>query len=102
MFQNLKFKQLDGFQAENAQLLISCAKKEAYQAPSFWIKNALAFALAVVLSVVLMQLPKLLNMDKTIIGMLVQAAGIFVGVILYHNLAKQIFIKYLVNQINKT
>lgn len=102
MFEYFKFKQLDGFQADNAQRLISMAKNEAYQAPSYWLKNALAFAMAVILAVFLIQLPKLLNMDQTIIGLLVQGSGILTGVILYHNLVKLIFLKYLINQINKT
>jgi ABC-type uncharacterized transport system permease subunit len=102
MFEHFKFKQLDGLKAENAQILISNAKAKAYQAPSYWMKNVLAFVLAVVLGIFLMQLPKLLNIDQTIIGMLIQGSGILVGVFLYHNLAKQIFLKYLVNQINKT
>ena len=102
MFENFKFKQLEGLQPDQAQLIISSAEKEAYQAPCYWIKNALAFLLAVVFGIFLMQLPKLLNMDKTFIGILVQGSGILVSVILYQNLVKQIFIKFLVKQINKT
>lgn len=102
MFENFKFKQLEGLQPDQAQLIISTAEKEAYQAPSYWIKNALAFLLAVVFGIFLMQLPKLLNMDKTFIGILVQGSGILVSVIIYQNLVKQIFIKFLVKQINKT
>lgn len=102
MFEHFKFKQLEGLQAEQAQLIISSAKKEAYQAASYWIKNALAFLLALVCGIFLMQLPRLLNMDHSIIGMLVQSSGILVSVIIYQNLVKQIFLKYLVNQINKT
>lgn len=102
MFEHFTFKQLDGFQDENAQLAISAAKKEAYQAPSYWMKNAVAFLLALLLAVFLMQLPKLFSMDKSIIGMLIQGSGTLVGVVFYHSLAKQIFLKYLVKQINKT
>lgn len=65
MFENFKFKQLEGLQPDQAQLIISSAEKEAYQAPSYWIKNALAFLLA---PLVLLQLyfaaqsqPQMLN-----------------------------------------
>lgn len=102
MFEHFKFKQLEGLEAEQTQVIISRAKKEAYQAPSYWIKNVLAFLLAVVCGIFLMQLPRLLNMDQTILGLLVQGSGILISVIFYQNLVKQIFLKYLVNQVSKT
>lgn len=101
MFEHFNFKQLEGLEAEQARCIVSGAKKEAYQSVSFWIKSALAFFLALVFAVFLMQLPRLLNIDKTIIGMLLQASGTLFGIIVYQYFVKKIFLKYLVNKINE-
>ncbi|MDF3126498.1 hypothetical protein [Rheinheimera sp. 1928-s] len=101
MFECFKFKQLDGFSPEEARRVITQAKKDAYKTTSFWVWSALLFVFSIGLAVLLMQLPRLLYIEQTIIGMLIQGSGILIAVILHHHLAQKFFLKYLKKQLNK-
>lgn len=101
MFEYFKYQELKDYSEGDAKRVIEETKKLAYQAPLFWFFSVLIVFFAIGLGVCLMQLPRVMAIERTVPGILIHGASILIAVTLHHWLAKVHFKRYLHRQLQQ-